>query len=345
MTNTSTTPRGFAARCAELSADLDALRATREEAYVAQRQAQDDYHATKEARRTAGDQMWFATRPGDTDAVNAAQADYRRAVAAEEKWCKDHPGFDCSGGPVWSVSAHDARELAFWLKDLGLPGSRSMTAINRIRKERAANPPAMPVPADAGRRRLALKLRALKDERDRAELAAMVAEIERRGGETHITGLYETVSLDRADAAEGLTLLHAAGWRQYSRAYGARQAALSYLCGTDDAGRWAVRVPGTVTTVAAALDWLEPAAVKKARRDGKRVIRQGDVYAVETTKAHDGTGDLPDNHEWRPTTRYLVHTAGNNQPHHRPAKITWPVRFVAQRAYTMGRSGRRGSAD
>jgi hypothetical protein len=193
-----------------------------------------------------------------------------------------------------------------------------------------------------------------------------IREIETRGGETTITGRYGTESLSVAhtsaqpvqvwhkgarvvlpDTAD-LTLLTAAGWRKYGSRNPARWATLGYLCGTDDAGTWAVRVPGTVTSVAEAVEWITPAVVLGAMRRGRRVRRQGDVYAVECGDRRDRTeataAELPPEHQWRPGTRYLVHVPTDGRKH-RPLRVTWPARFLRQRVYRMGRSGRRGWGD
>jgi hypothetical protein len=100
-----------------------------------------------------------------------------------------------------------------------------------------------------------------------------------------------------------------------------------------------VRVPGTIENVADAVDWIEPAAVKAARAKSKRVLRQGDVYAVETTKAHDGKGELPEGHSWCPRSRVLTHNE------HAPMEIGFPCRFLQQKAFGMGRGAGFGSAD
>jgi hypothetical protein len=55
----------------------------------------------------------------------------------------------------------------------------------------------------------------------------------------------------------------------------------SFLCGRSDGQDWAVRIPGTIQTVAKALDWLVPAVIKKAQREGKTVYRQGDMYFIQ----------------------------------------------------------------
>ena len=94
-----------------------------------------------------------------------------------------------------------------------------------------------------------------------------VSEISRRGGETTIDHMpygragwkhvqereLEPVNKERVTEPAGsrrtLYLLHCEGWRYYSRGFGSRKASLSYLCGVDDNGPWAVRVPGTIETV------------------------------------------------------------------------------------------------
>ncbi len=179
-----------------------------------------------------------------------------------------------------------------------------------------------------------------------------LGEVERRGGETKIEGRYQTqyLALEDEDRAAGMVLFHAAGLRQYSRRFGARWATLSYLYGVDDNGPWAVRVPGTITTVHDALAWITPKAVSKAIAAGLRVKRQGDVYAVETTPAKDGTwddsadADVFAAHRWNPATRRLVHIPADGRKH-RPLQVTYPVRFVPQRVYAMGRNGGRANGD
>lgn len=179
-----------------------------------------------------------------------------------------------------------------------------------------------------------------------ALLAAAVAEITRRGGETIITGKYGDTNLAIEDVDAGMVLVHATGWRSYGKQNPARIATLSYLHGTDDSGPWAVRVPGTVLTVRHAISWITPAEVADATAKGKRVWRQGDVYAIETTLASDGkgAGDVADAHVWNPKTRYLVHKPADGRKH-RPLKLSRPVRFVSQRVYGMGRGAGRANGD
>ncbi|MDP2623814.1 MAG: hypothetical protein Q8Q29_08460 [Actinomycetota bacterium] len=172
-----------------------------------------------------------------------------------------------------------------------------------------------------------------------------VEEIERRGGETTITGNYGTQDLAVSDRSGELMLLRAAGWRKYGR-HPARRASIAYLCGTDDNGLFAVRVPGTIETVAGALEHLEPAEVKQARKRGLRVRRQGDVYAVEVRRdrADATASSLPEAHVWNPTTRHLLHRPEDGR-RHRPLRVAFPAKFVQQRTLRMGRSGRWGGAD
>lgn len=175
-------------------------------------------------------------------------------------------------------------------------------------------------------------------------------EIERRGGETEIVGKYgvQRVTVAHEDPTPGsdLVLMRAEGWRHYSSRVPARWVQLAYLCGTDDGHPFAVRVPGTTPTVRGALYALTPAVVSNAVAAGKRVKRQGDVYAIETTKQHDGKGleDLPESHRWNPATRYMTHAPEDGRKH-RPLRVVWPARWVRQTAYEMGRSGARGGAD
>jgi hypothetical protein len=232
-----------------------------------------------------------------------------------------------------TLPLYDVRALAAALRERGLPGARSMTALRNLRRDRASQRPPLAGPDLPTRLTAALTARA-------------VAEIARRGGETVIENKTSVTRLAIADRDKQarLMLLHADGWRHYSNRFGARFATLSYLYGVDDAGPWAVRVPGTVTTVAAALAWITPAEVTAARVAGRRIARQGDVYAVETTRAHDGGGELPDAHTWDAAARTLTHTPQDGRAH-APLTLPYPVRFVTQRVYGMGRGAGRADGD
>src|SRR5438309_1072507 len=75
----------------------------------------------------------------------------------------------------------------------------------------------------------------------------------------------------------------------------------------EDGQTLATRISGTIETVHGALAWLTPAAVTAALASGRRVERQGDVYAIETTRPCDGKGELPGNHAWDAGRRVLAH--------------------------------------
>lgn len=232
---------------------------------------------------------------------------------------------------------YDTRALADWLVVNDLPGKRTMTAINRLRRERAE-------------RRATVRTEPLNIRFTRRLVNQAIREIRHRGGEVVILGKKDTVSgslvLADRDKTQRIILVRAEGWRYYSSRAKPRYVELAYLYGRDDSGPWAVRVPGSIHSVAEGLAWLTPAAVQKARDEGREVRRQGDVYAVQTTARRDGRGveNLPDAHTWKASTRYLVHNPADGRKH-RPLRLPWPVEFVPQRAYEMGRSGARGAAD
>lgn len=235
------------------------------------------------------------------------------------------------------VAGANADTLAREVKKRGLPGRCSAAVIRRKRRQRAALQEGTGRIWPDARMRLHRKL-----------AAEATAEVDRRGGETVIEEERREVPLRVADRDpfRRVTLVTASGWRQYSKTFGARRASLAYLYGVDDSGPWAVRVPGTTETVDEALAWLEPSTVSNARQAGKRVRRQGDVYAVETTTRYDGTGTehLPEHHQFNPATRFLTHHPSDGSKH-RPVKLTFPVRFVRQNALEMGRGAGRGPAD
>lgn len=164
-----------------------------------------------------------------------------------------------------------------------------------------------------------------------------VREIARRGFDTTITERYDKeVQLKVQDRKDGLWLLACSGWRHYSNSFGQRYTEIAYLCGTDDNGVWAVRVPGNTVTVDQALEYTIPAEVKKAHEKGKRILRQGDVFAIELKR--DGDHSLPRGHRFDPQQRILVHEGG-----HEAVKVPFPCKFVVaqglapRRAYSRSR--------
>lgn len=222
--------------------------------------------------------------------------------------------------------------------------SRSNTVITKLRAARskrrdalaALTPPSYQTPAQALQDRVLGRLSARYRQ-----------EITRRGGETTIEGQHQTVHVDVADRdlRTGLVLMRAEGWRKYGQ-QGNRHVAIAYLCGMDDGYPWAARVAGNITNVRAALDSITPQVVKDAATAGKKVKRQGDVYAVETTERYDGRGLelLPASHVWNPKTRRMVHRPDDNR-RHRSLHVPWPARWVRQTTFGMGRSTGRGPGD
>lgn len=233
-----------------------------------------------------------------------------------------------------TLPIHNPRALAAQLKDLNLPGQRSMTAITRLRRQRANN---TPTPQSTP----------LQERLNTHLVDRYSTEIWRRGGETELrVGRDKHEPLTVTDRDQNLTLLHVEGWRHYTSSTSWR-AALSYLCGQDDAGPWSVRVPGTITTITAALRWVIPADVRDAQARGARVDRQGDIYAIATTKNHDApTGWVGDtrSHHWDQDTRVLSHHPADGR-RHADLVLPHPVRFAQQRAYGHGRGAGLSAAD
>ena len=76
----------------------------------------------------------------------------------------------------------------------------------------------------------------------------------------------------------GYYLVSGEGWYEYSRRAGSYHQSATYLIGTDEGQRFAVRVPSTIDSVSAALEWLKPAAIKQAEAKGLPTKRQGDIF-------------------------------------------------------------------
>ena len=160
-----------------------------------------------------------------------------------------------------------------------------------------------------------------------------------RGGETNIEG--NVLRAVDHQAASNLTLLRASGWREYSGRFGSRHAEIAYLCGIDDNGSWAVRVPGSTRTIEEALAWRTPAAVRKALTEGKRVLRQGDFYFVEQRRDNLNALDRT-SHSWDPQARIVSHTSENP---HQPLHLPFPAKAIPQKPLRMGRTTGRGAGD
>ena len=169
----------------------------------------------------------------------------------------------------------------------------------------------------------------------------VLAEAGRRGLPT-VLGLanngYENLafhSMTRTLEGRLVVLVSAAGYAEYSTAFGSRRASLSILGGWDDNGMWAVRVPGSIVGVAEALAWLKPAEVRKAEEQGRRVLRQGDVWIVERGRDAMARADLPPGHRWDARQRMLRH--GD----HAPTRVDFPAIAVTKSALAASGPGRR----
>jgi hypothetical protein len=130
-------------------------------------------------------------------------------------------------------------------------------------------------------------------------------------------------------------LLGADGFAKYSSRIGTYPASLALLCGQDDAGLWAVRVPATIRTVEAALEWLKPAEVRKAEEAGKTVLRQGDVWIVERTRDAMARSELPEGHRWDAARRCLLHQG------HQEVQVPFPAIAIRQSTIAENGVGRR----
>lgn len=199
-------------------------------------------------------------------------------------------------------------------KDLGLPRRAAREMYNAAAARRLAR--ALPV-------RISLADR-LSD--------SYVQTIGERGGITQIPLEHRRFAkmrcIDTATiAGRTYRLFYAEGWRKYSRQH-VHHVAYAYLAGRDDNGRWAVRVPSTIGTASAALAWITPREVHAAQAAGKRVWRQGDVWAVETSGRNDAKGleHVPASHTWDSAARTLRH------PSHAPLHLPGPVRFYMGQA-------------
>jgi len=129
------------------------------------------------------------------------------------------------------------------------------------------------------------------------------------------------VEIELVEKRRGLRLYVLDDWKKYSR-YVVYHCRLVYLAGVERGDYWAIRCPSTVTTIDEALDYTTPADANKAKAAGRRVLRQGDVFAVEMARDPKSIGSLPDNHKWDKETRVLSH------PTHKDLHISFPCKFV-----------------
>jgi len=127
-----------------------------------------------------------------------------------------------------------------------------------------------------------------------------------------------------------LWIIHGEGWHKYSCRFGTWHVEASYLCGYDDGGLFATRIPASITIVSDALAWLKPAAVRKAEERGQHVRRQGDIWFVAMRiRAHDMDAIRWTRHSARPRKGgglTIVH------PQHKPLILSGKHHWRALRA-------------
>lgn len=253
------------------------------------------------------------------------QGEDGRWVRARETVIHTYPALAAPGHAPARIQ--DARGLARLLAAVGAPGARPAEEIRRLREERAQrNAPTPPAAT------LAERAAAFKAARRQAELDGWLEVVSARGGETGIQEERRWLPLEIVDRADGLVLLRCEGWRYYSRREPVRRAALAYVAGTDDNGRWAARVPGRCASVAEGLEALEPAEVTAARAAGRGVLRQGDVYLVELGprgRSQVTATVVNGSHRWEPVTRSLVHEPRDGGTPH--ALVTAPAEWAGVR--------------
>jgi len=95
---------------------------------------------------------------------------------------------------------------------------------------------------------------------------------------------------------------------EYSKRVGSFTRKAAFLCGGDDGHHFIVRVPSNIENAIAALEWLQPAAVKTAFKQGKLVLRQGDFYFIEKRMNSDNMAALDSTrHTYNAETRSITH--------------------------------------
>jgi len=138
--------------------------------------------------------------------------------------------------------------------------------------------------------------------------------------------------------------------RKYGDLYGA--GLWHYLIGVDDGVLFVCQTPSTIDTLAGTLEYLKPAAVRKAKAAGQDIKRQGDWFFIPTTRTPRGEVEhnqaLDDDHVATDVIRKktVVYVRGT-VVHGQHATIyldTWH-RAVRNRAIRTGRLARGGGAD
>jgi hypothetical protein len=162
-----------------------------------------------------------------------------------------------------------------------------------------------------------------------------------------------TVDRDNGDLREiadynsqkRMALVRVNGWGNYSSRYGAflRKAGL-VLYDSDSSAYRFLRVGPDIETIDEALEYIKPAAVKRAESSGKRVLRQGDIYFIPqktwNLRALDGTNHQPVEENEQIIIRHPTHSDLILESPHKA------VRQILAHNGSFGGAGRRsGHAD
>lgn len=221
-------------------------------------------------------------------------------------------------GGIWSTTTQaDARRLAERYATLGqrAPLAREILRQDAISKGR--KPPYQPP----------LQQRLQAHLRRRAREAAIARRISTPTGWD-----WNTARITDRDPRARMFVIHA----EYKHHYSSRESwwtGASYLVGYEDGQWWIERIPRSIHTVAEAVAHITPADVRRARDEGRAVVRQGDVFLVALKRGRDNLDALPYPHQ--------VHDGVLSHPQH--GTVTLPP-APAWRAYrVVGTVG--GSAD
>jgi len=134
----------------------------------------------------------------------------------------------------------------------------------------------------------------------------LVALCEKGMRESKPTGWNEYACVLDYDSPRRLWLVGGETRYHYSNFFGDWWTGSAFLCGRTEAGRvWVSRVPKNISSVGEALEYLKPAAVRRAEKEGRKIFRQGDIFFVEQRTKN--FKDLPRSHRVQEDGRTIVH--------------------------------------
>lgn len=83
------------------------------------------------------------------------------------------------------------------------------------------------------------------------------------------------------NSKESIALVKVDSWINYSRRYGTWVKMSGLVLKDKDSGQFRfLRVGPDITNIDDALSYIKPSEVKKAEKEGKKIIRQGDIYFI-----------------------------------------------------------------